>query len=165
LFLDIAFEAAIDIPNIGNRARPGFKRQVVPHEAVKQTCLVASIEVLLHRIPVVVVNFLLFLWWQPHQTESTACRIILKIEKVLCSAIIFTLPGKKSLYQSEPVIKTVVIDVTESPIERPKKNRNNFIAARRKSIPLSLKLYHVAIALNDGQALSQLHRISSIAIA
>ena len=73
-------------------------------------------------------------------TESTACRIIRKIEKVLCSARIFTLPGKKALYQSEPVIKTVVIDVTESPIERPKKNRNNFIAARRKSIPLSLKL-------------------------
>jgi hypothetical protein len=73
-------------------------------------------------------------------TESTACRIIRKIEKVLSSARIFTLPGKKSLYQSEPVIKAVVIDVTESPIERPKKNRNNFIAARRKSIPLSLKL-------------------------
>ena len=73
-------------------------------------------------------------------TESTACRIIRKIEKVLSSARIFTLPGKKSLYQSDSLIKTVVIDVTESPIERPKKNRNNFIAARRKSIPLSLKL-------------------------
>jgi hypothetical protein len=73
-------------------------------------------------------------------TESTACRIIRKIEKILSAARIFTLPGKKSLYQSEPVIKAVVIDVTESPIERPKKNRNNFIAARRKSIPLSLKL-------------------------
>ncbi len=73
-------------------------------------------------------------------TESTACRIIRKIEKILSSARIFTLPGKKALYQSEFVIKTVVIDVTESPIERPKKNRNDFIAARRKSIPLSLKL-------------------------
>ncbi len=73
-------------------------------------------------------------------TESTACRIIRKIEKVLSSARIFTLPGKKSLYQSDSLIKSVVIDVTESPIERPKKNRNNFIAARRKSIPLSLKL-------------------------
>ena len=73
-------------------------------------------------------------------TESTACRIIQKIEKILSSARIFTLPGKKFLYQSESVIKTVVIDVTESPIERPKKNRNDFIVARRKSIPLSLKL-------------------------
>lgn len=68
-------------------------------------------------------------------TESTACRIIRKIEKVLSSARIFTLPGKKSLYQSDSLIKTVVIDVTESPIERPKKNRNSFIVARRKSIP------------------------------
>jgi hypothetical protein len=73
-------------------------------------------------------------------TESTAYRIIRKIEKVLSSARIFTLPGKKSLYQSDSLIKTVVIDVTESPIERPKKNRNNFIVARRKSIPSSLKL-------------------------
>jgi hypothetical protein len=54
---------------------------------------------------------------------------------VLSSARIFTLPGKKSLYQSDSLIKTVVIDVTESPIERPKKNRNSFIVARRKSIP------------------------------
>ena len=73
-------------------------------------------------------------------TESTACRIIRKVEKVLSSARIFTLPGKKSLYQSDSLIKTVVIDVTESPIERPKKNRNNFIVARRKSIQSSLKL-------------------------
>jgi hypothetical protein len=68
-------------------------------------------------------------------TESTACRIIRKVEKVLSSARIFTLLGKKSLYQSDSLIRTVVIDVTESPIERPKKNRNNFIVARRKSIP------------------------------
>lgn len=73
-------------------------------------------------------------------TESTACRIIRKIEKVLSSARIFTLPGKKSLYQSDSLIKTVVIDVTESPIERPKKNRNSFIVAKRESIPLSPKL-------------------------
>jgi hypothetical protein len=72
-------------------------------------------------------------------TESTACRIIRKIEKILSEARVFTLPGKKYLYQSDSLINTVVIDVTESPIERPKKNKNNSIVARRKSIPLSLK--------------------------
>lgn len=72
-------------------------------------------------------------------TESTACRIIRKIEKLLSQSRVFTLPGKKCLQESNTTIDVIVIDVTESPIERPKKNRKNFIAARRKSIPLSLK--------------------------
>jgi hypothetical protein len=72
-------------------------------------------------------------------TESTACRIIRKVEKVLSEARVFTLPGKKYLYQSDSSLNTVVIDVTESPIERPKKNKSTSIVARRESIPLSLK--------------------------
>jgi hypothetical protein len=56
-------------------------------------------------------------------TESTACRIIRKVEKILSQARVFTLPGKKHLYQTDSAIDVVVIDVTETPIERPKKNR------------------------------------------
>lgn len=73
-------------------------------------------------------------------TESTACRIIRKVENILIQARVFALPGKKRLQESDSSIESVVIDVTESPIERPKKNKNNSIAARRKGIPLSLKL-------------------------
>jgi hypothetical protein len=73
-------------------------------------------------------------------TESTACRILRKIERVLSEARVFTLPGKKSLYQSDALMNAVVIDVTESPIERPKKNKSNSLVARIKSMPLSLKL-------------------------
>jgi hypothetical protein len=73
-------------------------------------------------------------------TESTACRIIQKIEKVLSEARVFALPGKKHFYQSDALINAVVIDVTESPIERPKKNKSSSIVARKKGIPLSLKL-------------------------
>jgi hypothetical protein len=51
----------------------------------------------------------------------------------------FTLPGKKQLLESSLKIDTVVIDVTESPIERPKKNKNNTTVARRKDILSSLK--------------------------
>jgi hypothetical protein len=72
-------------------------------------------------------------------TESTACRIIRKVEKNLSQARVFTLPGKKRLYQRDSAIDVVVIDVTETPIERPKKNTNNSLAARRKSILSSLK--------------------------
>ncbi len=51
-------------------------------------------------------------------TESTACRIIRKFEKILSQARVFTLPGKKRLYQTDSAIDVVVIDVTETPIQR-----------------------------------------------
>jgi hypothetical protein len=66
--------------------------------------------------------------------ESTACRIIRKVENILSQSRMFTLPGKKQLLESDLKIDAIVIDVTETPIERPKKNKNNFIVARRKDI-------------------------------
>jgi hypothetical protein len=72
-------------------------------------------------------------------TESTACRIIRKIEKILSQSRVFTLPGKKCLQESDTSIEVIVIDVTESPIERPKKNKNDSLAAKRKGILLSLR--------------------------
>jgi hypothetical protein len=44
----------------------------------------------------------------------------------------FRLPGKKQLYQNGYNWNVVVVDVTESPIERPKKN-NELITVARKS--------------------------------
>jgi hypothetical protein len=72
-------------------------------------------------------------------TESTACRIIRKVEKILSQSRVFTLPGKKCLQESNTSIDAIVIDVTESPIERPKKNNNDSLAAKRKGILLSLR--------------------------
>jgi hypothetical protein len=72
-------------------------------------------------------------------TESTACRIIRKIENIVSQSRVFTLPGKKHLQASDSSIDVVVIDVTETPIERPKKNKNASLAAKRRGIPLSLK--------------------------
>ena len=72
-------------------------------------------------------------------TESTACRIIRKIEKILSQSRVFTLPGKKYLQELNTSVDTIVIDVTESPIERPKKNKNASLAAKRKGILLSLR--------------------------
>jgi hypothetical protein len=46
-------------------------------------------------------------------TESTACRIIQKIENILSQSRVFSLPGKKSLQESDSSID-VVIDVTET---------------------------------------------------
>jgi hypothetical protein len=69
--------------------------------------------------------------------ESTAYRIIRKIEDMLCKSRAFTLPGKKKLSSSEYQIEMIVIDVTERPIERPKKNKKSSIVARKNNIPLS----------------------------
>lgn len=55
--------------------------------------------------------------------ESTADRIIRKTEDALVRARAFTLPGKKKLQKSDCQIEVVVVDVTETPIERPKKTK------------------------------------------
>jgi hypothetical protein len=73
-------------------------------------------------------------------TESTACRIIRKVENLLSQARLFTLPGKKRLQEPNSTMDVVVIDVTESPIERPKKNKSNSLVARRKDIRSNHKL-------------------------
>ena len=52
-------------------------------------------------------------------------RIITKIEEIFIKSSAFRLPGKKQLLKSSTEISVVVVDVTENPIERPKKNRKN----------------------------------------
>lgn len=64
--------------------------------------------------------------------ESTAHDITVWVEEVLIKSGRFGLPGKKALMEDER-IEIVLVDVTESPIERPKKNNGNGIQGRRKS--------------------------------
>lgn len=67
--------------------------------------------------------------------ESTAYRIIRTVEDTLIASGRFRLPGKKKLLDLNHEIETIVVDVTESPIERPKKNRNGTPVARKNGIP------------------------------
>jgi hypothetical protein len=55
-------------------------------------------------------------------SESRVCEIIRDVESILIKDSRFHLPGKKSLVKEENQFEVVLIDVTESPIERPKKN-------------------------------------------
>lgn len=64
-------------------------------------------------------------------SESTVCRTIQKVENVLISSGAFRLPGKKALHDSASLIGVVLLDATEQPIERPKKNSDATTAARR----------------------------------
>jgi len=63
--------------------------------------------------------------WQLH--ESNVSRLVRRIEDILIGSGKFSLPGKKRLLISETV-KYTIVDVTESLIERPKKNSAGFTA-------------------------------------
>jgi hypothetical protein len=69
--------------------------------------------------------------------ESTAYRIIRRIEETLLASRAFTLPGKKQLQKVDTKLELVVIDVTETPIERPKKNKSDSSVEKRKTTHLS----------------------------
>jgi hypothetical protein len=55
-------------------------------------------------------------------SESNTFENIRWIENVLVKSKEFSLPGKKALLKSDIEFEVVLIDATESPIERPKKN-------------------------------------------
>jgi len=66
--------------------------------------------------------------------ESTVYRITRNIENILIKSQELRLPGKKTLLQADHEIEIIVVDVTETPIEKPKKNRKSFIVVKRKDI-------------------------------
>ncbi len=67
-------------------------------------------------------------------SEATVCRTIKKIEEVLIKSEQFHLAGKKALQESETAIE-VVVDATEQPIERPKKDKLSIIVVKRSVTP------------------------------
>jgi hypothetical protein len=64
-------------------------------------------------------------------SASAVCRTIQKVEDTLMNSGQFRLPGKKALQPSDTVIEIVVVDVTEQPIERPKKNNVSTTVVKR----------------------------------
>ena len=66
--------------------------------------------------------------WNLH--ESNVSRTVRRIEDILIRSGKFSLPGKKQLLEGDS-IKYTIVDVTESSIERPKKNSVDFTVARK----------------------------------
>lgn len=66
-------------------------------------------------------------------SEATVCRTIKKVEDVLIKSEQFHLPGKKAMQPSETVIEIVLVDATEQPIERPKKDKVGITVAKRSA--------------------------------
>jgi hypothetical protein len=67
-------------------------------------------------------------------SESTAYKTIKWVEDVLIKNGTFSLPGRKELLKSDLSMEVILIDASESPVERPQKNKNNITQARRKDI-------------------------------
>lgn len=63
--------------------------------------------------------------------ESIVCRTVHKIEDLLIKSNVLHVPGKKKLRASGTLFDVIVVDVAESPVERPQKNSGNTIVARR----------------------------------
>lgn len=66
---------------------------------------------------------------QYHIRESYACKIFNRYEKKLLK--ILDLVNPKDLLQ--PITSTIVVDVTEQPIERPKKSRKTIIQGKKSA--------------------------------
>ena len=67
-------------------------------------------------------------------SEAQCWRIITSLERYLIKSELFHLPGKKTLTKSDVEWEVVIVDVSEHPIERPKKNNGNIIRGKRKNI-------------------------------
>jgi hypothetical protein len=73
-------------------------------------------------------------------SESTVCRIVHRIEAQIMASGLFRIPGKKRLVQGFGRPDLVVIDVTETPIERPTKKQKQTYSGKKKQHTLKCQL-------------------------
>lgn len=67
-------------------------------------------------------------------SEGYAYKIIRWVEDTLIKSKKFSLPGRKALLKSDVEYELVLVDASEHPIQRPKKNKNVSIQGKRKDI-------------------------------
>ena len=57
------------------------------------------------------------------------------VEEVLAKSGLFSLPGKKKLVQSDIEFEVIVVDTTETPIQRPKNKQKQFYSGKKNGTP------------------------------
>jgi len=67
-------------------------------------------------------------------SEANCYKLIKKTEDILIKSGCFKLPERKELAKKNTEIRAVLVDVTETPIERPKKSRNFITQVKRSGI-------------------------------
>jgi hypothetical protein len=68
-------------------------------------------------------------------SESNTYKTVRWVEETLIKHPDFALPGRKALLKSDMEYDVILIDATETPIERPKKSKGIFTQGKRKSTP------------------------------
>jgi hypothetical protein len=63
--------------------------------------------------------------------KGTVCLAIQRVEDTLVKGGTFALPGKKVLKRKSDSIRYVVVDVTESPINRPKEGQKAYYSGKK----------------------------------
>ena len=115
------FADMIRVLHASQRRRKGGNRRRLSLEA----CLLMTLE-----------------YWREYRTqfhiahsygvdEATVNRTIRWVEDTLIKSGAFSLPGKKALRTTDVEYSVVLVDATETPIERPKKNSGVSIPAKR----------------------------------
>ena len=66
--------------------------------------------------------------------KSTVCESIQWVENTLLKDKTFKLPGKKVLKEASGTIEYIIIDVAESPVERPKKGQKEYYSGKKNGI-------------------------------
>ena len=121
------FEKMLEIlrPKLKEKLSKGGRKPTLPLEEM----LLASLE-----------------YWREYRTyahiaasygihESNMHRLIKWVEDVLIKDGTFSLPSKKALLKSDVEYEVVLIDVAETPVERPKRGSGNGIPGRKSGIP------------------------------
>lgn len=65
-------------------------------------------------------------------SEGYAYKTIRWVEDTLIKSKMFSLPGRKALLKSDVEYELVLVDASEHPIQRPKKNKKNSTQGKRK---------------------------------
>lgn len=66
-------------------------------------------------------------------SEATAFRLISRAENLLIKSGKFSLAGKKSLLDSQINYEIIIVDATETAMERPQKNKEDTIRPRKNT--------------------------------
>jgi predicted DNA-binding protein YlxM (UPF0122 family) len=67
-------------------------------------------------------------------SKSTVCESIQWVENTLSKDKTFKLPGKKVLKKASSTIEYIVVDVTESPVQRPKRGQKEYYSGKKNDI-------------------------------
>jgi len=67
-------------------------------------------------------------------SKGTVCKIVIWVENVLIKCGLFRLDGKKALLDPNTEIEVILVDTTETPIERPKRGQKEYYSGKKNDI-------------------------------